>query len=116
MSEPVRHESLRAHAHHLLTREEGGSGGFAVRSGLVLLIAVSVTTAALKSVPQIGRAYETLLDIVLLATTLGFAIEYLLRIWIAPENPGATGAWRERMRYIIRCPGWWISWRRSRSR
>jgi voltage-gated potassium channel len=105
MSEPVRHESLRAHAHHLLTREEGGSGGFAVRSGLVLLIAVSVTTAALKSVPQIGRAYETLLDIVLLATTLGFAIEYLLRIWIAPENPGATGAWRERMRYIISLPG-----------
>ena len=88
MSDSARHESLRARAHHLLVREEGGSSGHAVRTGLVLLIAISVTTAALKSVPSIGRAYGGLLDVVLLLTTLGFAAEYLLRIWIAPEKIG----------------------------
>jgi voltage-gated potassium channel len=99
-------ESLRAKAHHLLTREEGGgSGGHALRIGLVLLIVVSVTTAVLKSVPGIGRAYGALLDIVLLITSFGFAIEYLLRIWVAPDNPGAAGAARERLHYVFSLPG-----------
>ena len=75
MSESGRKESLRARAHHLLTREEGGSGGHALRTGLVLLIVVSVTTAVLKSVPAIGRAHGGLLDAVLLLSTFGFAVE-----------------------------------------
>ena len=105
MSDPVHHESLRAHAHHLLTREEGGSGGYAVRTGLVLLIAVSVTTAVLKSVPEIGREHGSLLDVVLLFTSIGFAAEYLLRIWIAPDNQGTESAARERLRYVFSLPG-----------
>lgn len=98
-------ESSRATAHHLLTREEGGSGGHAVRTLLVLLIVVSVTTAVLKSVPQVGRAHGTLLDVILLLTSLGFAAEYLVRIWIAPENPGAAGPGQERLRYVLSLPG-----------
>ncbi len=98
-------ESQRSRAHHLLTREEGGSGGQVLRTGLVLLIVVSVTTAVLKSVPQIGREHGQLLDLVLLFTTLGFAVEYFLRIWIAPDNPGAAGAAHERLRYVFSLPG-----------
>ena len=105
MSEPARPESLRARAHHLLTREEGGSGGQAVRTGLVVLIVLSVTTAVLKSVSQFGRAYGDALDLVLVVTTIGFAIEYALRIWIAPDNLGAAGALRERLRYVVSLPG-----------
>ena len=105
MSESGREESLRARAHHFLTREESESGGRAVRTGLVLLIVVSVTTAVLKSVLQIERTHGHLLDVVLLLTTLGFAVEYLLRVWIAPENPGAAGAARERLQYVFSLPG-----------
>ena len=105
MSESGRTETLRARAHHLLTREEGGSGGLAVRTGLVVLIVISVTTAILKSVPQFGREHSQLLDVVLLLTSLGFAAEYLLRVWIAPEHPGASGAARERLRYVFSLPG-----------
>ena len=105
MSETGRGETLRARAHHLLTREEGGAGGHVLRTGLVFLIVVSVTTAVLKSVPAIGRAHGQLLDVVLLLTTVGFAIEYLLRIWIAPDNAGASGAARERLRYVLSLPG-----------
>jgi voltage-gated potassium channel len=97
--------TLRAKAHHLLTREEGGAGGLTFRAGLVLLIVVSVTTAVLKSVPAIGRAYGPLLDLVLLVTTLGFAVEYALRIWIAPENARTRTAAQERMRYVYSLPG-----------
>ena len=105
MSEAGGTGSLRARVHHLLIHEEGGYGGQAIRTGLVLLIAVSVSTAVLKSVPQIGGAHGNLLDFVLLLTTFGFAVEYVLRIWIAPENPGAAGAARERLRYVLSLPG-----------
>jgi voltage-gated potassium channel len=98
-------ESARARAHHLLTREEGGAGGHALRTGLVLLIVVSVTTAVLKSVPAIGRAHGPLLDLILVVTTLGFAVEYFLRIWIAPDNAGARGAASERLHYVFSLPG-----------
>jgi len=105
MKEAGATESLRAKAHHILTREESGSGGQAIRAGLVLLIVISVTTAGLKSVPHIGREYGTLLDFVLLLTAFGFAVEYALRIWIAPNNPGAASAARERLRYVFSLPG-----------
>jgi voltage-gated potassium channel len=102
-------ESLRAKAHHFLTREEGGRSGQAVRTGLVLLIVLSVGTAILKSVPQFNREHTQLLDVILLLTTLGFAVEYVLRIWIAAENAGAQadrgGALHERMRYVFSLPG-----------
>ena len=105
MSETGDTESLRSKAHHLLAREESGPGGQAIQAGLVLLIVISVTTAVLKSVPQIGRGHGDLLDFVLLLTTFGFAVEYVLRIWIAAENPGAAGAARERLRYVFSLPG-----------
>ena len=105
MSESGRPEKLRAKAHRLLAREDGGSGGHAIRTALVLLIVVSVTTAVLKSVPHIGNEYGGLLDFVLVLTTLGFAVEYLVRIWIAPENPGAASAARERLSYVFSLPG-----------
>jgi voltage-gated potassium channel len=105
MSESAGPESLRARAHHLLTREEGGSGGAGVRATLVLLIVVSVTTAVLKSVPEIGRVHGGLFDAVLLLTSVAFAIEYLVRVWIAASNPGATSAARERLNYVLSLPG-----------
>ena len=105
MSEAGHEESMRARAHHLLTREEGGSGGLAMRAGLVLLIVVSVTTAVLKSVPQIGSKHGSLLDAVLVVMSVAFAIEYLLRVWIAPANPGTANALRERLNYVLSLPG-----------
>ncbi|HUK05293.1 MAG TPA: cyclic nucleotide-gated ion channel [Burkholderiales bacterium] len=101
--------ALRARVHHLLAREEGGSGGLTLRTFLVLLIAVSVTAAVLKSVPEIGNPHGALLDLVLVLTTIGFAIEYVLRVWTAPESAGAaagsSGAARERLRYVASLPG-----------
>ena len=105
MEAAVPAQSWRARAHHLLTREEGGSGGLTFRAGLVLLIVISVTTAVLKSVPAVGREYGGPLDIVLLLASFGFAVEYLLRIWIAADNPGARGAARERLHYVFSLPG-----------
>lgn len=105
MSEAPDSIPLRRRVHALLTREEGGATGRTLRALLVVLIIVSVGTAMLKSVPEVGRAHGLLLDVILLLTTLGFAAEYLLRIWIAPEDAGEHGAVRARLRYMGSLPG-----------
>lgn len=105
MTEAAARESARARAHQILTREESGAPGRALRVALILLIVVSVTTAVVKSVPAIGPAHADALDFVLLLTTLGFAVEYLVRIWIAAEEAGPGGAARARLRYIFSVPG-----------
>ena len=105
MSESAAAANRRAWMHGLLTQEEGGTLGHAIRTGLVLLIIVSITAAVLKTVPQIGRAHGGTLDFILLLATTGFALEYALRIWIAPESSGAESAVRERLRYVSSLPG-----------
>ena len=105
MSEVGTAELLRAKAHHFLTSTERGLSGWAIRAGLVLLIVISVTAAGLKSMPQIEDKYGNLLDFALLITAFWFAMEYVLRIWIAPDHPGPDGAASKRLRYIISLPG-----------
>ena len=103
MREAAFTETARARAHRLLVRED--AQGRWLRVALVLLIVASVTTAMIKSVPRFGRAHGDLLDVVLLLTTLGFAVEYLVRIWIAPEGAGPGSAARARLRYVFSVPG-----------
>jgi voltage-gated potassium channel len=105
MSEASSTESIRVKVHHMLAREESGFGGRAIRVGLMLLIIISVTTAGIKSIPHIARQYGSLLDFMLLFTAFGFAVEYVLRVWIAPDKPGSAGAVRERLRYVFSLPG-----------
>lgn len=95
----------RRRVHELFAHETASRAGRAVRVALILLIALSVTTAMLESMPSIGRAHGVLLDAVQLFTTLGFAIEYGLRIWVAAEDPGAATAAQARRRYLFSLPG-----------
>jgi voltage-gated potassium channel len=103
--EAASRETARARVHRLLVREDVGEGRRWLRSALVLLVLASVATAMIKSVPHIGRAHGELLDLVLVFTTLGFAVEYLVRVWIAPEGSDAPSATRARARYMLSVPG-----------
>ena len=95
----------RRRVHELFAHEAASDTGRSVRTLLILLIAFSVITAILESVPHIGRTHGALLDGIQLVTTLGFAIEYGLRIWVAAEDPGARSAAQARRRYILSLPG-----------
>lgn len=95
----------RASVYELFAREDASAAGRRVRAALILLIALSVIAAILESVPQIGRAHGVMLDAIQLFTTAGFAFEYALRIWVAPEEPGSAGAPQARRRYIFSLPG-----------
>jgi voltage-gated potassium channel len=97
--------SRRAAMYGLFAHEADSSAGRWLRAALVLLILLSVGTAILESVPHIGRAHGTLLDGIQVFTTFCFAIEYGLRIWVAPEEPGKASDARDRLRYIFSLPG-----------
>jgi voltage-gated potassium channel len=105
VSEAPQMASRRNRMHHILMHEDASAAGRALRTGLILLITLSVTTAILESVPQIGRSYGAVLDAIQLVTTAGFALEYALRIWVAPEDPGSSTPLRARLRYVFSLPG-----------
>ena len=85
--------TARYRVHELFAHESATAAGRTVRAVLILLIALSVITTILESIPPIRREHGALLDAIQLFATLGFAIEYALRIWVAPEDPGhATAA------------------------
>jgi len=105
MSEAAKPAGSRARFHDILAHEDASIAGRAVRLALILLIALSVITAILESVQQIGRSHGVVLEAIQLLTTLGFAVEYALRIWVAAEDPGSSSAWQARRRYIFSLPG-----------
>ena len=105
MNDAAGPESLRVRMFDWLTRDEVGFGGAALRSALVALIVVSVTAAILRTVPGIAPQWATTFDAILLLATAGFALEYLLRIWVAPGDKDGAGAAGARLRYVFSLPG-----------
>jgi voltage-gated potassium channel len=78
---------LRRRVYEVL--EEGPIGGLAnrlVTRALIVLIAVNLLAAILESVPALDRQYGTLFAVIEIASLIIFTIEYLLRLWVAPEH------------------------------
>jgi voltage-gated potassium channel len=69
---------------------------------LVFAIVAAGALAVLETEPTIVAGRVQLFAYSELGFGLLFAIEYLVRLWIAPENPRwGTGDWRARLRYIF---------------
>jgi len=105
MSDTPATQPWRLRVHELFAHEEASAAGRAVRWLLILLIAVSVASAILESVPAIGHAHGVLLDAIQLFATVGFALEYALRIWVAPDAPGVESVAQARRRSVLSLPG-----------
>lgn len=74
-----------------------------VERAIVVLIVVNVLAVILETVPDYKRAYEPIFLSIEVGTVFCFAIEYLLRVWVADEHVplkryGPIGA---RIRYIV---------------
>ena len=72
-----------------------------VNTLLMLLILVNVLAVILESVEAYHRQYrEWFWRLEVFSVTL-FTIEYLLRAWIAVDNPAYGRGWRGRVRYVL---------------
>ena len=74
----------------------------AVRWLMIVLIVVSVAGVALETVEPLRARHAALIMAVELVTIALFTLDYVLRVWTAPERePGADAApWRARLAYV----------------
>ncbi|MCZ4297467.1 ion transporter [Henriciella marina] len=67
---------------------------------IVILVLLSFLALALETEPAMGDAWMRAIDVFNVAIIVIFALEYLLRLWVAGENPEYRGV-RGRVRYIF---------------
>lgn len=102
-ADPKNRERLRHRAFQILEhgrRREPASR--VVDSILVLLIVANVAAAVAQTVPEIALRHGTSLQIFDRLCVLVFALEYIARIWAAPEHPllGQHAALGARLRFV----------------
>lgn len=68
---------------------------------LTAAILISVVLAVLETEPAIARAFPRLFEITEVAFTGLFLVEYLVRIWIAPEDPRYADPVMGRIRWML---------------
>jgi len=74
---------------------------------LMILIVINLAAVTLESVPSIESSYRFLFGAIEAVSLVAFTIEYLLRIWIAPEHAPYhhLPAWRARLRFMVSAEG-----------
>jgi voltage-gated potassium channel len=77
--------TIRKQTYHILEKQEGGKLGFSINLFLVLLIISSVIAVILESDKDYATQYENGFYIFEFCAFSIFILDYILRIWIAPE-------------------------------
>lgn len=100
--QPPRLDLMRRQLYVLLEQGSGDTKSTAINYGLVAMICITLLSTTLESVPALSIEYKTGFELVELTATVVFSIEYLIRIWIAPEHPPwhRFGALRAHIRFI----------------
>jgi voltage-gated potassium channel len=82
---------LRRRAHLIL--DYGGGRGVArvVHYALIGLVALSVAAVVLESVPDLAHDYEQVFLWIEYIAVAAFTVEYLMRVWCAPEHTPYSG-------------------------
>lgn len=79
--------------------------GRAVDGALIALIVLNVLAVTLETLSGWRAAYGPLFDGFEVFSVAVFTVEYLARLWASAEDPDhgpADGAWRRRLRYMLR--------------
>ena len=97
-------KAVRQRVHFVL--EGGAANDFMaklVHRILVCVTIVSVTCVVLESVPQYATAYHAAFAWFEVFTVTVFTVEFILRLWSAPDNIAFFGAaeWRARLAYSL---------------
>jgi len=71
--------------------------------GLVALIVVNIVAVCLETVPEYEERHGTLFAVIDIVSVAIFTVEYIVRLWVAPEHLSYRGmpAGRARVRYAL---------------
>ncbi len=104
MQNPARPKLSRKRIYEILERGAvSDRTDEAVHAFLIGLILINVAAVILESVPAWEAAYASLFRVVEIVSVVVFTIEYLLRLWCAPEHTPfqELHPWRARLRYAL---------------
>jgi voltage-gated potassium channel len=95
--------SLRRRVYELL---EPGSNDWAARTvdlALIGLVLVNVTAVVLESLPELAARFGLLFLAIEIVSVIVFTLEYMLRLWSAPEHAPLADLppWRARLRFAL---------------
>lgn len=99
--------SWRRRAHLIIDHGAGNDlSARLVHAGLVTLIVVNITALVLESVPRFAVAHGQLFHAIELVSTVLFTLEYVVRLWVAPEHARYRGMrdWAARRAYALSPP------------
>ena len=85
MTEPKARKSLKEHL-HVIIFEADTSAGKTFDIALLVLIIISVLAVMLETVKSVNRAWSDALIMLEWITTAIFTVEYMLRIYAAPDR------------------------------
>ncbi len=80
----------------------GHPASIAVNRGIVILITINLVALTLESVPHLQARFAPWFTALEIVSLIAFTVEYLLRVWIAPEHAPSRhlGARRARLKFI----------------
>ncbi len=110
MNGPASRHGLRRLRHNLHLVLDRGTGNRlsarVVHELLVALIVINVAAVVLESVPSLQARHARLFFAIEIVSVVLFTAEYLVRLWIVPENPVYFGwpAAKARLRYFFSVP------------
>lgn len=93
--------SLRRRVHEMLERpHRADRPSWFLEIVLISLILASVAAVALETVPTLFMRHHIEFRLFDLLVSLVFTLEYVARVWAAPEGEPHVPAWRARLRYM----------------
>ncbi len=97
--------TLRARLYRQLDPEARRRGLSLTNAMLAVLIVVASLMAILATEASFQAHYGQLFAVCELVFGGIFLVEYLARLWVAPERPDAAGPWRARLRFLLSFSG-----------
>ncbi|MEM7269246.1 MAG: ion transporter [Pseudomonadota bacterium] len=92
----------RQRLHEILARSHGDDRtGRAVDIALIILIVANVIAVMLETSPAVYEGRETFFLAFEVISVAIFTVEYLLRLWVAPQGALDRSPWSARLRYIV---------------
>jgi voltage-gated potassium channel len=94
---------IRRRAYELLEPGSSDRTARAVDLGLIGLVLVNVAAVVLESLPWFSERYGPVFSIIEIVSVVVFTVEYVLRLWTAPEHGplAELPPWRARLRFAL---------------
>ena len=85
----------------LETSEKSNRLSLIVDTALVILIVINIISVVLESVGSINTRFGWLFENIEIISVMVFTIEYILRLWVAPENPEDSSHKSPRIKHAL---------------